>query len=160
MPTHVPVLIEYRNAKYKSIPFYRAYLIELATIRFWGRPQNAPSMGIQTTQRSKWYSKQAHQKIIYAPKQIDTDWFQITPAHQMIKKRRPRTSFFVPEVWQIQGLAPIEGCWYLTEERQPAFPIPAVSRRNRTSGISPCPAPMGRIALFKNRRLTDPTNLS
>lgn len=23
---------------------------------------------------------------------------QITPAHQMIKKRRPRTSFFVPEI--------------------------------------------------------------
>lgn len=23
MPTHVPVLVEYRNARYKSVPFYR-----------------------------------------------------------------------------------------------------------------------------------------
>ena len=34
-------------------------------------------------QRSNWYSKQFGQKIIYQPKQIDTDCFQITPAHQL-----------------------------------------------------------------------------
>ncbi|MBK3507656.1 hypothetical protein [Pseudomonas sp. MF6747] len=37
-------------------------------------------------------------KDINVLNQYLTDRIQITPAHQMIKKRRPRTSFFVPEI--------------------------------------------------------------
>ncbi|MDH0509392.1 hypothetical protein N7645_24125, partial [Pseudomonas juntendi] len=51
--------------------------------------QKAASIGIQTTQRSNWYSKQGEQKIIYQQKQIDTDRFQITPAHQIPKMKTP-----------------------------------------------------------------------
>jgi len=51
--------------------------------------QKAPSIGIQTTQSSNWYSKQVEQKIIYQQKQTDTDRFQITPAHQIPKKKTP-----------------------------------------------------------------------
>lgn len=42
--------------------------------------KKAPSIGIQATQRSNWYSKQVDQKIIYQQKQMGTDRFQITPA--------------------------------------------------------------------------------
>ncbi|MNE58677.1 hypothetical protein D3C80_1537200 [compost metagenome] len=40
-------------------------LIDSAPIRIWGGSQKAPSIGIQTTKRSNWYSKQVDQKIIF-----------------------------------------------------------------------------------------------
>jgi hypothetical protein len=61
-------------------------LIDSAPLRFGRDAQKAPSIGIQTTQRSNWYSKQVDQTFVYQPKQIDTDLFQITPARQI-----PRT---------------------------------------------------------------------
>ncbi|WP_273821506.1 hypothetical protein [Pseudomonas asplenii] len=47
--------------------------------------QKAPSIGIQATLRSNWYSKQVDQKVINLKKQIDTDLFHITPANEKTK---------------------------------------------------------------------------
>lgn len=56
-------------------------LIDSIPICFWAQLQKAPSIGIQTTQRSNWYSRQVDQLIINQKKQIYTDLIQVTPAH-------------------------------------------------------------------------------
>jgi hypothetical protein len=70
-------------------------VIDSGPIRFWGGSQNAPSIGIQTTQRSIWYSKQVDQIIIYKQKQIDTYDFQIPPAPPNPKKKTSSDVFFL-----------------------------------------------------------------
>ncbi|GLH39715.1 hypothetical protein RS1P1_39990 [Pseudomonas moraviensis] len=60
-------------------------LIVSTLIRLGGGAQKAPSIGIQTRQRSNWYSKQFDQSVINQQKQIDTDLFQITPALDSVK---------------------------------------------------------------------------
>lgn len=48
-----------------------------------GLALDAPSIGIHITQRSNWYSKSSSRLIINDRKQMHTDWFQITPAHEL-----------------------------------------------------------------------------
>ena len=86
--------------------------------------QKAPSIGIQTTQSSNWYSKQVEQKIIYQQKQTDTDRFQITPAHQIPKNNSPKNVFF--RLWNAQfknRIYPLPCRTFPKDTRSAYFPL-------------------------------------